>query len=240
MVTTYRVCAIAGRRYELAHTEALRVPGHYAGTLYAFDGVTVPLRAAAHDLCWSTAVSILGTSFRSRYSHGRGVLHLGTYRDADAHGVAEATPHVALWTDGEVALWTETELRGRDWLADLLGELRPRRDGTSVVASGADPAAFHTVEEEVLVTVRDVGAVQLYPASRWRSSAAVRGLRTRAGELYRGGMAEPHVALRDGRERVVEKLFLRSSSAVAKLDLVDTDPDAAARFMAGFARLRAS
>lgn len=237
--TAYQAHSVAGRRFDLRHTGAMRVAGHTSETLYTFDGVTVPLRAGPPELCWRTAVDLLGASFNSTYAHGLGDLHVGSYREVNEDGGLEPAQHVALWTDGEVALWTETGSRGREWLVDLLGALGPRRRSGSVVATGADPAAFDVVDEDVLVTVPAVGAIALYPTRRWRLAGGGGGLPTPAGELYRGGPRQTHVELRGGRQRSVSRLFLRSPSAVAALDLVEATDTAAIEFMRGFRRVSA-
>lgn len=230
---------MAGRRFALRHAGAMPILGHSSETLYTFDGVTVPLRAGPHGLCWSTAADLLGTTFAATYGQGRGELHIGRYREVNEDGGLEPPQQVALWTDGEQALWTEAEVRGPEWLVDLFAALRPRRRGGSVIAAGADPARFDVVDEDVLVTVRDVGAVALYPTRRWRLAGGGRGLPTAAGELYRGGPRQAHVELRRGRQRTVSRLFLRSASAVAALDLVEAADDDAVAFMRGFERVDA-
>lgn len=239
MSTAYHAHSVAGRRFALRHAGPMPVLGHTSETLYTYDGVTVPLRSGPHGVCWGTAVDLLGSSFTSAYGHGRGQLHVGGYREVNEEGGLEPPQQVALWTDGDVALWAETGERGGEWLVDLVSALRPRRRGRSVVATGADPHAFDVVDEDVLVSVRTVGAVALYPTQRWRLAGGARGLRTPAGELYRGGPRQAHVELRAGRQRSVSRLFLRSASAVAALDLVEAADDAAVAFMRGFQQVHA-
>lgn len=239
MSTAYQAQSVAGRRFALHHAGAMPVSGHSSEALYTFDGVTVPLRAGPHGLCWSTAEGLLGATFSATYGHGRGELHVGAYREVNEDGGFEPPQQVALWTDGEQALWTETGVRGPEWLVDLFAALRPRRRSGSVVATGANPGGFDVVDEDVLVTVRDVGAIALYPTRRWRLAGGGRGLRTPAGELYRGGPRQAHVELRQGRQRTVSRLFLRSGSAVAALDLVEAADDDAVAFMRRFERVDA-